>query len=218
MTSVMTPLVPPDDRRDARADAAPEERSDEVLLAAFARSDPDAGAAFVRRFQRRVYGVAFTVLGEQRAAEDVAQEAMLRAWRYAELFDARRGSVAAWLATITRNLAIDAIRVRRPVTISPDELLDLSPMGTDRGPAEMAVVQDDVGRLREALTELPEAQRRAVVLAGVWGLTAREIADREGIPLGTAKTRIRGALRRLRTMLREDDEVAGIVPDGSSLS
>jgi RNA polymerase sigma-70 factor (ECF subfamily) len=200
----MSPPVQAVPERDA---AAPpwDELSDDELLARFGRSESDAAAAFVARFQRRVYGVAFTMLGEQRAAEDVAQEALLRAWRHAEVFDARRGSVAAWLATITRNLAIDAMRVRRPITVSPDELLDMSPSGDDRGPAETAVVHDDVGRLRRALTELPDGQRRAVVLAGVWGLPAREIADREGIPIGTAKTRIRSALRRLRVMLDEAD-------------
>jgi RNA polymerase sigma-70 factor (ECF subfamily) len=62
----------------------------------------------------------------------------------------------------------------------------------------VAVVRDDIDWLRDALTGLPDEQRRAVVLAGVWGLTAREIAEREEIPLGTAKTRIRTALRRLR--------------------
>jgi RNA polymerase sigma-70 factor (ECF subfamily) len=148
-----------------------------------------------------VFGLAFTILGESRAAEDVAQEALLRAWRHAAVFDARRGSVATWLLTITRNLAIDAARVRRPVAVAPDALLGLSRAGTERDPAEVAVVLSDVDWLRDALTGLPDEQRRAVVLAGVWGLTAREIAEREEIPLGTAKTRIRTALRRLREAL-----------------
>src|SRR6476619_2271102 len=97
--------------------------TDEELLAGYAASDPVASVAFVERFQRRVYGLALTVVGEPRAAEDVAQEAMVRAWRHGDAFDARRGSVATWLLTITRNAAIDALRVRRPVAIDPDDLI-----------------------------------------------------------------------------------------------
>src|SRR5215203_145253 len=97
-------------------------RSDEDLLAGFGASDPTASAAFVERFQRRVYGLALTVVGDPRLAEDVAQDAMLRAWRHGKAFDARRGSVVTWLLTITRNTAIDALRVRRPLTIDPAAL------------------------------------------------------------------------------------------------
>jgi RNA polymerase sigma-70 factor (ECF subfamily) len=170
--------------------------SDEALLALFAVSDPEGSAAFIRRFERRVFGLARTIVGESRAAEDVAQEALLRVWRHADGFDARRGSVASWVLTITRNVAIDAVRSRRSITVAPDDLVDL--VGSDRDPVDVAVLSDDLEQLRAALMQLPEEQRRAVVLAGVWGITAREIAERDGIPLGTAKTRVRLALTRLR--------------------
>jgi len=177
--------------------------SDEVLLALFATSDPDGSAAFMRRFQRRVYGLARTIVRESRAAEDVAQEALLKVWRHADAFDARRGTVAAWVMTITRNLAIDAVRSRRSITVAPDDLHRVS--GSDRDPADVAGLNDDIEWLRRALTRLPDEQRRAVVLAGVWGITAREIAERDGIPLGTAKTRIRIALGRLRDAMLRDE-------------
>jgi RNA polymerase sigma-70 factor (ECF subfamily) len=141
------------------------------------------------------------LVGDRDAAEDIAQEALLRAWRHAAAFDARRGSVATWLLTITRNLAIDALRVRRPVAIDPDDLRALSLPASGRDAADVVAVGDDVARLSDALGGLPDEQRRAVVLAGLWGLTAREIAEREEIPLGTAKTRIRTALGRLRIAL-----------------
>ena len=182
----------------------PHELSDEALLAALGRADSEAASAFVRRFERRLFGLALTIVGESRAAEDVAQEALLRAWRHADAYDSRRGSVVGWLLTITRNLAIDATRVRRPIALDPDDLLGLSRAASGRDPADAAAVQDDVRRLRDALTGLPDEQRRAVVLAGMWGLTAREIAEREAIPLGTAKTRIRAALGRLRVTLRTE--------------
>jgi RNA polymerase sigma-70 factor (ECF subfamily) len=174
-------------------------------LTRFAGSDPAATSAFVERFQRRIFGLALTVVGDPRAAEDVAQEALLRAWRHAAVFDPRRGKVVTWLLTITRNLAIDAVRVRRPVAIDPDDLMGLALPSSGRDAAEVVAVRDDVGRLREALTGLRDEQRRAVVLASVWGLSAREVAEREEIPLGTAKTRIRTALRRLRTALADPE-------------
>jgi len=177
--------------------------SDELLLALFATSDPDGSAAFMRRFQRRVYGLARTIVGESRAAEDVAQEALLKVWRHADAFDARRGTVAAWVMTITRNLAIDAVRSRRSITVAPDDLHRVS--GSDRDPADVAGLNDDIEWLRRALDRLPDEQRRAVVLAGVWGITAREIAERDGIPLGTAKTRIRIALGLLRDAMLRDE-------------
>ena len=179
--------------------------ADDALVAGMAAGDEDAAAAFVERFQRRVYGLAYTIVGDARGAEDVAQEALLRAWRHADVFDPRRGSVTTWLLTITRNLSIDSLRVRRPVAIDPDAVINLAPVAPGHGPAEIALVRDDVGRLREALTGLPDEQRRAVVLAGVVGLSAREVAEREEIPLGTAKTRIRTALGRLRVAMASEE-------------
>jgi RNA polymerase sigma-70 factor (ECF subfamily) len=179
------------------------------LLERIADSDDEAVSIFVARFERRVYGLALTILGDPRAAEDVAQEALLRAWRNARAFDLRRGTVWSWLSTITRNLAIDALRVRRRVVLDGDGLNDLCLPADTRDPADEVVVRDDVDWLRDALTALPEEQRRAVVLAGVWGLTAREIAEREQIPLGTAKTRIRTALGRLRSALDPVDTACG---------
>jgi RNA polymerase sigma-70 factor (ECF subfamily) len=179
---------------------------DDELLSRIARDDDQAAAVFVARYERRVYGLALTILADARAAEDVAQEALLRAWRNAGAFDARRGTAWSWLSTITRNLAIDTLRVRRRVVLDGDALYELSIPSPNRDPVDEVVVRDDLAWMREALAELPDEQRRAVVLAGVWGLTAREIAEREQIPLGTAKTRIRTALGRLRAALRPVDE------------
>jgi RNA polymerase sigma-70 factor (ECF subfamily) len=181
------------------------EPSDEHLLLQFGRSEPEGSAAFIARFQRRVFGLSRTIVGDPRAAEDVAQEALVRVWRHADAFDGRRGSVATWVLQITRKVAIDAMRKRRPTTIAPDDIVGAP--GSERDPADIAVLGDDIEWLRDALVELPEEQRRAVVLAGIWGVTAREIAERDGIPLGTAKTRIRLALGRLRDAMDRDRRV-----------
>lgn len=176
--------------------------SDEALLAGLAAGDADAAVAFVRRYQRRVFGLAVTLLGDRDLADDIAQEALVRAWRHAAAFDARRGSVATWLLAITRNLAIDALRARRSRPTA-DEVLALSlPPVPDRA-AEASIASDEARRMADALARLPEEQRRALVLTRLHGLTAAELAEHEGIPLGTAKTRIRTGLLRLRDSLQE---------------
>lgn len=179
--------------------------SDESLIAGLATGDPDATEAFVGRFQRRVYGLARAITGDDRLAEDVAQEALLRAWRHAATYDPRRGSVVTWMLTITRNLAIDQVRVRRPWPIDPETLLTSVLTTAEPGPADVAEIMDEVGRLRQALTTLPPEQQRAIVLAGVLGLSGREVAEVEEIPLGTAKTRIRAAMLRLRALLTHEE-------------
>ncbi|MCU1490428.1 MAG: hypothetical protein JWM85_1833 [Acidimicrobiaceae bacterium] len=182
---------------DASQDATP----DEALLAAMALGDETAGLAFVRRYQRRVYGLALSVLNDATAAEDVAQEAFLRAWKHASVFDHRRGAVATWLLTITRNLAIDAVRARRSVPVGPDDLVWMRLASGERSVEESVVVADSTDRLHVALAELPAEQRRAVALAGIYGRTAAEVAAHEQIPLGTAKTRIRAGITKLRAAL-----------------
>jgi RNA polymerase sigma-70 factor (ECF subfamily) len=179
--------------------------SDETLVAGLATGDRDAASAFVQRFQRRVFGLARTIVVDDRAAEDIAQEAFVRAWKHAAAYDPRRGSVVGWLLTITRNLAIDAVRVRAPIVIDPAAMLGYDGVSADRGPGEHAELSDDRERLRVALARLPEEQSRAVVLAGLLGYTAREVGEIEDIPLGTAKTRIRTALLRLRAALVSEE-------------
>jgi RNA polymerase sigma-70 factor (ECF subfamily) len=173
--------------------------SDEALVAAVALGDEAAAAAFVRRFQRRVFGMAFAMVGDVRLAEDVAQEAFERAWRHAATYDARRASVGTWLGTITRRLAIDRLRTRQAVPVDPADLLLL--VGERDDPEHHGVAQSELVRVREALTDLPVAQQRAVLLAAMGGQTSAQIAEQEGIPLGTAKTRLRLGLVKLRAAL-----------------
>ena len=179
--------------------------SDEALLAGFAAGDPRAAAAFVRRFQRRVYGLAVTILDDPGAAEDVAQETFVRAWRHASTYDTRRGMVSTWLLTIARNLALDRVRVRRARPLDPQVLasrLDRRDRAGGLGDGAAFADRECVGAL---LARLPPPQRRALVLAVYFGRTAREIAELEHVPLGTAKTRIRAAMLRLRGTLEVDD-------------
>jgi RNA polymerase sigma-70 factor (ECF subfamily) len=174
-------------------------RSDESLLAGMAAGDPDAMAAFVRRFQARVYGLALRIVDDPGLAEEVAQDAFMRTWRYAASYDPRRGQVLTWLLTITRNLAVDATRLRRDRPIDPEHLRHVLLAKTDE-PAHERIEQ-----LWAGLRALPVVQARPILLAVVYGMTAQEVADREGIPLGTAKTRIRRGLARLRQRMAVTD-------------
>jgi RNA polymerase sigma-70 factor (ECF subfamily) len=180
------------------------EVSDESLLAGMANGDEQAAVLFVRRYQRRAYGLARSLTGDGAMAEDIAEEALVRAWRHAQVFDPRRGSVASWVLTITRNLAIDALRVRRAVPVEPTELLLL--LGEDRRSEDAFATPGVNAVVRRALRTLAPEQQRALVLAALYGHTAQEVAEQEGIPLGTAKSRIRAGLAKLRVVITEGED------------
>lgn len=166
-----------------------------------ASGDTQAATALVRRYQARVFGLARTIVRESALAEEVAQEAFVRAWRHAAAYDARRGAVPTWLLTITRNLAIDALRIRRDEPVDPVDLMTrlLATEAADEAPQDEEFV-------REALRGLPLEQARAVALTVFYGMTGKEVAEIEGIPLGTAKTRLRRGMARLREQLEVSDD------------
>lgn len=181
--------------------------SDDALLAGLATGDPDAVAAFIRRFQRRVYGLALAIIGDPGLAEDIAQEAFARAWRHASTYDSRRGPVAAWLLAITRNLAIDTLRPRRAEPTDPESIIRMQLVAPGLEPSEQAAQADAAARLRSEIARLPADQRRSLVLAAFYGRSAREISESEGVPLGTAKTRIRTAMLKLRAAMQPEREL-----------
>ncbi|HEY6788749.1 MAG TPA: sigma-70 family RNA polymerase sigma factor [Trebonia sp.] len=183
---------------------AGERLPDEVLLAGLGAGDAQLAVAFVRRFQRVVFGIAVAVLGDPTAAEDVAQQAFEQAWKHAQVYDPRRGSVRAWLSRITHNLAIDVVRARASLPVDPNDLPVMLASMTD-SPEMLAVAHDSAAQLRVALGRLPASQARAVAMSGIYGMTARQVADTEGVPLGTAKTRIRDGLQKLRAAYRPQD-------------
>jgi RNA polymerase sigma factor (sigma-70 family) len=188
--------------------------SDEALIAGLASGDRGAATAFVRRFQARVFGLAVTMVGDPAVAEELAQEAFTRAWRHAGAYDARKGRVATWLLSITRNLAIDHLRAKRTEPLDPDTI----------GEADKAMWMASAGTnvdqdmattdLRDELAQLPVDQRRALLLATLFGFTAREIGEIESIPLGTAKTRIRTAMLKLGRDEQDDDATAPETGEG----
>jgi RNA polymerase sigma-70 factor (ECF subfamily) len=174
--------------------------SDASLLAALAGNSPDVAVAFVRRFQAPVFRVAFAVIGDRGLAEDVAQQTLERAWRRAATFDPDRGTVRAWLVTIARNLTIDTVRIQTPVSIDSRDLVRLHGSDVD-GPEQQAIRGEAHSGLWAAVRRLPPGQARAVVMAGIYGMSALEVALVDDIALGTAKTRIRAAKIKLRDNL-----------------
>jgi RNA polymerase sigma-70 factor (ECF subfamily) len=184
---------------------------DETLLAGLGSGDADLSLAFVRRFQGVVFGVALTVLSDPVTAEDVAQQAFEQAWKHAQVYDSRRGSVRAWLTTITHNLAVDVVRAKTSAPVDPMDLPGLLTAMTDT-PERLAVARDSAAGLRRALAQLPLPQARAVAMSGIYGMTARQVADTERIPLGTAKTRIRDGMLKLRAAFLPED-VGGVGDD-----
>lgn len=185
--------------------------SDEALLAGMAADDPDAAAVFVRRHQARVYGLALFVVGIPAVAEEVAQETFVRAWRHADGFDPRRGRATTWLLAIARHAAIDVLRMRRDVPVDPVVMADrIAAHSADATTADPDRLADQVATgttVNAALAHVPREQATAVVLAAVFGLSGAEVAQRTGVPLGTAKTRIRLGLRHLRNELTSSREV-----------
>ncbi|HKE80540.1 MAG TPA: sigma-70 family RNA polymerase sigma factor [Solirubrobacteraceae bacterium] len=177
--------------------------SDETLLAGLGSGNPEAAAAFIRRFQGRVYGLALTMLRDPDLAEDVAQETFLRVWRHAATYDARRGRVPTWVLAIARNLAIDRARMRSATPVDPDVIASELELAREDAPIDIAERE----RVRQAVGSLPDDQRRALVLAMYAGRTAREISELDGVALGTVKTRIRAAMLKLRDALGVQHEL-----------
>ena len=178
---------------DAEANAI---TSDLALVTAIRSGDQGAMAALYDRYSSIVYSVALRVLQDTGAAEDVLQDIFMQLWRNPGSFDASRGNMAAWLAVIARNRAIDVLRRRRPHDDIEEIVVSVEPdMASD---AERARAMQ---KIRGALDSMPRPQRSALELAYFEGLTHTEIADKTGEPLGTIKTRIRTGLLSLRKVL-----------------
>ena len=171
------------------------------LLRLSSRGDEAAFAQLYDATASRVHGLALRVVRDPAQAEEVTQEAFLEIWRTASRFDPDRGSPLAWLLTITHRKAVDRVRSaeaasRRDVSYEQQN----QPVAHDET-AEAAQASIEAHRVRGALATLTEVQREAVGLAFLGGYTHTEVATMLDLPVGTAKTRIRDGLIRLRDAL-----------------
>ena len=190
------------------------EVSDEELLAAVGRRDEAAVAALYDRYGRLAFSLAYRILGDQGAAEDVVQEAFLNVWRRAASFQPGRGSVRTWLLSIVHHRAIDRLRgtagrARRDTAL--EEVDRVAALDDPWRDVELTL-QRDV--LKKGLATLPEEQRRTIELAYFGGYTQTEIAGAMGVPVGTVKGRMRIGLQKLRALLSGGVEQAQPAPQG----
>ncbi len=171
------------------------------LLAAAGRGDLDAFDLIYQELHGPVFVVVRSLLRDQAQSEEVAQEVLLEIWRLAFRFDTGKGSAAAWALTIARRRAIDRIR-SAAATGAREERAAMTEVSWD---VVSEAVQDslDYQRLRGCLTRLTDLQQEAVMLAFYGGYSYPEVASILGIPVATAKTRIRDALIRLRQLMQE---------------
>ncbi len=185
----------------------PETTADHELIRAFARRDPSAAQALFARFAPRVFGLGLVMLGNPSHAEDLVQDTFVKIWRKADTYEPSRGSLDTWVLLIGRSLAIDSIRRRVLEAKFLSKQDDPGDVSREPGPEDRAETMDLAGRARTAMATLSPGQRAALELAYFGGKTSTEVAELEGIPVGTAKTRIRTALVKLREALEVDREV-----------
>ncbi len=163
-------------------------------------SDATTFAAMYEQHRRGVYGAAYRIVQNAALAQDVTQDVFLRVWRNPEKFDQRRGELGSYLRLMARSRALDLWRESQAAGRATDRLkisVTHEPQKDERPDVE-AERGESRHVVREALRDLPAAQREALVLAYWGGMTADEVARHVGVPLGTAKSRIRLGLTKLR--------------------
>jgi RNA polymerase sigma-70 factor, ECF subfamily len=182
-----------------------ERLADEELMPLVGRKDADAFEVLYDRHGGVAYSLAYRIVGERGAAEDVTQEAFVSIWRSGGRYDAARGSVRAWLLGIVRNRAIDALRSRSggapKLNFDDDSILEQRP-AAEQTEAE-ALQRETAAEVRGVLDELPDEQSKVIELAFFGGFSHSEIAAMLGVPLGTVKGRMRLGLEKVRGQLAE---------------
>jgi RNA polymerase sigma-70 factor, ECF subfamily len=156
------------------------------------------------RYGRLVYTTSVQILGNIEEAEDVTQETFLRLWQRSEIYQPQRGSLSGFLITLTRSRSLDRVRARKSSQHKLQRIQNLTDgVSIYNPPLEFVTVQERADLVRAALQQLSPADRQLLETAYYEELSQSEIADRDGIPLGTVKSRARGALKKLRNLLND---------------
>ena len=183
-------------------DSALMDRRDDARLAdRLLERDESALSDAIAAFGPVVYGVARRVLGDVTHAEEVAQDTFIALWRRPGAFDPARGSLQTFLASVARNKAVDLVRKEESRRRTRDALISEAEAEGTSAEASTAELIEERHQIKAALAKLTPVQREAVVLAYFGGRTYRQVAEELGIPEGTAKTRLRDALTRLRELI-----------------
>jgi RNA polymerase sigma-70 factor, ECF subfamily len=199
VASVMTVGTTPVNTAPARADDGTSSAED--LLVAAAHGDDPAFELLVRRVRSQVVRVAERVVRDPSIAEEVAQEVLTEVWRKADRFDPTKGSVSAWVSTLARRRAVDRVRSEQASRDRDDRIARRSQERDFDVVADEVEMRLEHWQVRRALAELSDRQREAIELAYFGGHTYRDVAQVLGIPEGTAKSRLRDGLLRLREAL-----------------
>lgn len=182
-----------------------ERLADEELMPLIGEKDPEAFEVFYDRHGGVAYSLAYRIVGEKGAAEDVTQEAFISIWRSGARFDRARGSVRSWMLSIVRNRAIDALRSRAgkapKLTFDDDAALEQRP--AEELTDEEAMQHETAKEVRGALGTLPGEQAKVIQMAYFGGFSQSEIAAMLGVPLGTVKGRMRLGMEKIRGELAE---------------
>jgi RNA polymerase sigma-70 factor (ECF subfamily) len=182
-------------------------RTDEELVALSIGGDVESFNQLVVRWERPIYALAYRVIGREEEARDVVQETFLRAFRGIRNFRGQ-AKFSSWVYRIALNLCRDWIRRERRTPILPaPEGVDVIELAAAQGPAESIedlVARNDMSQVvADLMTRLPEEQRTAIILKEYHGMTFQEIADLQGVPLSTVKTRLYQGLTVLRRHLQQ---------------
>lgn len=182
-----------------------ERLADEELMPLVGAKDPEAFEVLYDRHGGVAYSLAYRMVGERAAAEEVTQEAFISIWRSGARFDQTRGSVRSWLLSVVRNRAIDALRARagKAPSLDFDDDAILAQRPAQERTEEEAIAHETASELRGALGALPGEQSQVIELAYFGGFTQSEIARMLGIPLGTVKGRMRIGLEKIRCQIAE---------------
>ena len=175
-----------------------------ALLGRVSRGDKRAFEDLYRRLSGNVLGLAFYILGDRSSAEEVTQEVFVEVWRKSEGFDHHKGGAKSWILRLTRSRAIDRLRSERASQARDQRDFELNQ--TNPGPANPAASAEAAAEraaIRQAIEDIGEPNRTAVILSYYQGLSHNEIANLNAIPLGTAKTRVRNGMKKLATLLNE---------------
>jgi len=168
------------------------------LLSRCARGDEQAFAALYDATSRRVHGLVLRVVRDPAQAEEVTQEVYLQAWRTSAAYDEEKGSAMSWLMTLAHRRAVDRVRSAEAASRQDTTYHQRTQQVPHDTTAEAAETSIEARRVRTALSELTTVQREALELAYFGGYTHTEVATMLDLPVGTAKTRIRDGLIRLR--------------------
>ena len=185
-------------------------KNDEALIRLAANDDPEALSELYDRYKALVFSLAINIVGSHETAEDITLEVFTRVWEKADTYQIGKATVKRWISSITRYRSIDVLRRRNVhLDMSNPQWSDFSPdtLPARENPEEIMELALVRRKVTEALSKLPEEQKKPLALAYFMGYSHRQIAESLNKPLGTIKTRIRLAIQKLQQELKVDEDI-----------